>query len=248
MDSLARLVSRNENAHTIQQSKNGTIDLQTPRKGLLFAFKDLTNNKASSSSAFEPLKSAKKSTPFENKSNKTSTSDSIFSFGPASPNLSNITSTSHAETTSKNGSKFTNILKNVHSIIHEDFYADPDEFNFPVNSDCACCGPNRKSCGDEMFDEFIEIMSAAPIWPVSEREIFSPTHIPEPEFVTIDSEEFPFSFPVPIPFQKYKPTFNSISHSIGSTEDEHEYDNDETSSDNSEFNNSMSEFVLNFSD
>lgn len=120
--------------------------MQTPRKGILFAFKDVTNNKIPSSSTFDLLKSAKKSTPFGNKSNNPTTSDSLFSLGPASPNLSNITSTSCAETSYKYGSKLTpRILKTVNTFINEDFYVDPDEFNFPVNGDCACCGPNRKS-------------------------------------------------------------------------------------------------------
>lgn len=98
-----------------------------------------------------------------------------------------------------------------------------------------------------MYDEFIEQISAAPLLPHHEREIFSPIHVQEPEYITIDSEEFPFSFPLPIPAQKFHPTFNFIPHSMESIEDEHESDDNETSSDN-ESNNSITEFVLNFSD
>lgn len=125
----------------VQPSKNAAIDLQTPRKGVLFAFKDVTNNKASSSGTFDNLKSAKKSTPFGNKLNKPSTPDLLFSLGPASPNLVNIRPSS-----SKFDSKLSpEIDKSVNTILSEDIYADPDEFNFPKNGDCACCGSNRKS-------------------------------------------------------------------------------------------------------
>ncbi|CAO1412426.1 unnamed protein product [Diamesa hyperborea] len=241
MDSIARLMSSNENAHTIQPLKNATMDLQTPRKGVLFAFKDVTNNKASSSSTFDNLKSAKKSTPFGNKSNKPTTPDSIFSLGPASPNLSNIPSSGF-----KFESKLTpEIAKSVNSFVNENFYADPDEFNFPKNGDCACCGSNRKSAVDKMYDEFMDTMFAVPMLPTFEREIFSPIHMPDLEYVDIE-DEFPFTLPDPIPAQNY-PTFNYTSHSIGSTEYEHESDDDELSSDN-QSNYSMPDFEHNFSE
>ena len=102
---------------------------------------------------------------------------------------------------------------------------------------------------DKIYDEFVERMLAAPIFPTVEREIFSPVHILEPEYIIIESEEFPFSSPIPIPIsvEKYYPNFNLIPHSIDSIEYEHESDEDETSGDN-EPNNSMANFAPNFTD
>lgn len=103
---------------------------------------------------------------------------------------------------------------------------------------------------DQIYDDFVERMLAAPMFPTVEREIFSPDPISELEYVSIESEEFPFSSPIAIPVPNYQPTiqpFNFDSHSVGSNEYEHESDFDETAS-NNESNYSMADFDLNFSE
>lgn len=88
----------------------------------------------------------------------------------------------------------------------------------------------------------METMFAAPMLPTFEREVFSPIHMSDLEYVTIE-DEFPFTLPIPIPAQK-NPTFNYTSHSIGSNEYEHESDEDESSDNQSNY--SMPDFA-NFS-
>lgn len=95
-----------------------------------------------------------------------------------------------------------------------------------------------------MYNEFFEAMSASPMLPIFEREIFSPFHIPELEYVSIDTEDFPLFFPDPIPVLNKYPTLN-YSYSIGSNEYD-ESEEDESSS-NNESNNSIAGFELNFS-